>query len=170
MTMQEMRMQVAEYTAKCYVDHEKHGDLYAFPMEGYINGYKGLHIAFYNREAVVSALESGRIFNACTIQDNVIKLTKMSVIAMRQAFGAPLDTAPTTFIHYNDIPKDASDCAGPRARSWEKIVVKAASERFPLDFRWVGALRNVQIDGISCQGKLRLEVKGFKGKFCDFYE
>lgn len=164
---------VAEATAECYVDHEKHGDYYYFPIEGCINGKKGLHVGFFTREALLNALHTERIFNVFRVNDNVLKLERMSVMAMRKAFGPWVATWYTGFDHYNDLPKDPNCETAPRARTFEKLGINAAAECFPIDVRWTGALSNVQIDGVSIYVttdgiRIKFEGKGFRGKLKAF--
>lgn len=173
MNLGELCRIVAEATAECYIDPVNHGDYYYFPVEGCINGKKGLHVAFFTREALLNALHTGRIYNVFGVVDNVLKLEHMTVMAMRKAFGPWVATWYTGYNRYNDLPKDPNCPAAPRARTFEKLGMRAADECFPFANRWMGGLNNSQIDGVSiyvtADGiRIKLEGKGFRGKLQAF--
>ena len=112
---------VAEETAKQYITDKKHGDYYALPING--KGANGcLQIAIYTRDAMLQSINNGRVYNACGIVDNVLKLVRIQVDRIRSAFGVPIVVYNTHYADYNDLEKDFK--SGLRATTFEKLVTK----------------------------------------------
>lgn len=177
-TVSEIIRAAAILTAIQYVAAPEHADWYLFPVTvahgaGNHGVKRQLQIAKVSRETLLDRLQSGKALETgwLTIHENVLKVAKISESAVRKTFGSQVSFQPLpgTFSTYNDLPLDPTPCAGPRARTFEKLACKA--------FRaiWCGALHRVQIDGVvrfvdeSGQVvKVRYEVKGFKGRLTAF--
>lgn len=143
-------------TALKYVTDPRHGDVYAFPM---VVSKQGLSLYVISREQLANAIESGKALEAghLKIEGNVLKVRSHSLLALRQSYGAPKAIVKLEgFTDYKSLPLDPSECAGRRARTFEKLACKV------LGYKWVGGLNRVQIDGVGA--KDRLEVKGMRGR------
>lgn len=172
--MNEIVKAAAVMTALEYLNNPSHGDWYYFPCTiAYSAGVHGakrrLMIAKVDRHSVIDAIKTGKAIDSgwLKISDNVLKVRKLSETALRKALGDRFVKIPLreSFSTYSDLPYDPTPCAGPRARTFEKVVCKA------INAKWTGALRNVQIDGvekfIDDAGnvvKITHEVKGLGGR------
>ena len=161
-----------------YVSAPEHGDWYLFPVTvahgaGEHGSTRELQIAKVSRETLLDRLQSGKALETgwLKIRDNVAKVAKISESALRTTFGSQVTFQPLTeFYHtYSDLPEDPSPCAGPRARTFEKLACKA------FHAIWCGGLSRVQIDGVvrfvDENGeivKVKYEVKGLNGRLVAF--
>lgn len=151
-----------------YVMHEGHGELYAFAIS---NPFRGAHSAHrleiwtVTREELLERLVNGRALvkgGFFHVQGATVKVRAVTPAAFAATFGNVKNTCPKYPVDgyktYADLPLDPSNCAGKRARTFEKTACKA------LGYKWVGGLSNVQVDGVSLSSKERLEVKGLHGR------
>lgn len=103
-------------------------------------------VMVYDRAAILAALEkygAGRPAPALGVRHaGGVGVKRAEYAAIRQTFGAPLFEVPTEYTKREDIKPDAGCANAPYARAWEKICAAA------LGGKWVGGLRNVQIDFI----------------------
>jgi len=166
--------QAAKLTALAYLNDPHHGDRYWFAMTtadgaGTHGATRKLVLACVTREVMIDVVSSDRILETgfCQIIDNVLKVRKVSETAFRKTFGSRFTTRQTEqkFRTYADLPLDPSPCAGPRARTFEKMVCKT------IGAKWTGGLNRVQIDGVTIitdadgnKVKIRDEVKGLGGR------
>ncbi len=154
--MENIIRQAALFTALKYVNDPRHGDVYAFPM---VVSKQGLSLYVISREQLASALETEKALDNghLKIEGNVLKVRSHSLMTLRQTYGAPKAIIKLDgYKDYKSLPLDPSECAGRRARTFEKLACKA------LGYKWVGGLNNVQIDGVGASD--RLEVKGMRGR------
>lgn len=165
-------------TAIQYVSAPEHAEWYLFPVTtargaGNHGSTRELQIAKVSREALLDRLQSGKALETgwLKIHENVLKVAKISESALRKTFGSQVSfhRLPEFFSTYSQLPLDPSPCAGPRARTFEKLACKV------FNAIWCGALNRVQIDGvvrfIDESGeivKVRYEVKGFMGRLTAF--
>lgn len=165
-------------TAIQYVAAPEHADHYLFPVtiargSGRHGSVRQLQIAKVSREALLDRLQSGKALETgwLKIHENVLKVAKISESALRKTFGSQVSfqPLPDSFGTYSDLPLDPTPCAGPRARTFEKLACRAVHAI------WCGALNRVQIDGtvrfIDENGeivKVRYEVKGLMGRLTAF--
>ena len=146
----------ALFAAIKYVTDPRHGDTYAFPM---VVSKQGLSLYVISRDQLLNALTTERALELghLKIEGNVCKVRSHSLMTLRQTYGAPKAIIKLDgYKDYKSLPLDPSECAGRRARTFEKLACKA------LGYKWVGGLNNVQIDGIGPHD--RLEVKGMRGR------
>ena len=177
-TNSEIIKTAALLTAIQYVTTPEHADWYLFPVtvargSGRHGSVRQLQIAKVSREALLDRLQSGKALETgwLKIHENVLKVAKISESAVRKTFGSQVSFQPLDqlFSTYNDLPLDPTPCAGPRARTFEKLACKTVHAI------WCGALNRVQIDGVvrfvDESGeivKVRYEVKGLMGRLTAF--
>lgn len=170
-------LEAAKLSAIEYITMPNHGDKYVFACtvarnDGTKNS-RQLALAIVEREGLLEVIENNRAIDSgfFQIRDGVLKVAKVSETAVRKAFGNRATIVrPDWDEHtYSDLPLDPSPCAGPRARTFEKRVAEF------LGAIWVGALRNVQVDGVlkyidenGNEVKIRFEVKGLGGRLTAF--
>ena len=161
-----------------YVESPEHADWYLFPVtvahgSGKHGSKRELQIAKVSRETLLDRLQSGKALETgwLKIHENVAKVAKISETALRKTFGSQVSFQPLDqfFSTYNDLPLDPTPCAGPRARTFEKLACKIYHAI------WCGALNRVQIDGVvrfideaGNVVKVRYEVKGLMGRLVAF--
>lgn len=132
--------------ALAYVDNPAHAERYC--VAAIQRGGRGragrVFVMVYEREAIRAALEryaAGVRVPALGVRAaGGVGVKRCEYAAIRQTFGAPLSEIATEYTKREDIKPDAGCANAPYARAWEKICAKA------LNGRWVGGLRNVQID------------------------
>jgi len=177
-TSSEIIKTAALLTAIEYVNSPAHADWYLFPVTvahgaGNHGSKRQLQIAKVSRETLLDRLQSGKALETgwLKIHENVLKVAKISESAVRKTFGSQVSFQPLPefFGTYTDLPMDPTPCAGPRARTFEKLACKA------FHAIWCGALNRVQIDGVvrfvDESGeivKVRYEVKGLMGRLTAF--
>lgn len=178
MTKSEIIKTAALLTAIDYVASPAHADWYLFPVTrsasaGAHGSARRLWIAKVSREDLLDVLRTEKALETgwLKIRDNVLKVNKISESALRKTFGSRVMFQLLTEYYktYSDLPHDPSPCAGPRARTFEKLACKSVGAK------WCGSLRNVQVDGtikyIDEDGniyKVRYEVKGLGGRITAF--
>ena len=178
MKNQNVVIAAALLTALEYVSSPAHADWYLFPVTvahgaGNHGSKRQLQIAKVSREALLDRLQSGKALETgwLKVHENVLKVAKISESALRKTFGSQVSFQPMSefFGTYADLPLDPAPCAGPRARTFEKLACKAFGAI------WCGALNRVQIDGVvrftDESGeivKVRYEVKGLMGRLTAF--
>ena len=133
--------------ALAYVGDPRHADFYALPC--IMRGGKGrpgrLYMALYRRETVLNAIlkykASGQCeFGALGVHNGGVALLRAEELIIRQTFGQPELLLETGLTKRADLKPDASCPNAPFARAWEKVCARL------MNAKWVGALRNVQID------------------------
>lgn len=170
-----------------YLTDGKHGDEYIFPYgknHGKGKGGHELQIAIVRREDVLDAIQTRKALETGFLRydDGVLKVNATSEQAMTFTFGKAMKVK--TFMNgkyhrYEDLPKDAANCAGPRARTFEKEVCRE------LGYHWTGALHHVQFDGwieetislefdkngnvVRTTRRKRAEMKGKNGRIDAFH-
>lgn len=168
----------AKLTALSYLTNPKHGDRYWFAMT--VSNGTGIHgatrklvLACVDRQTMIEVVTNDRILETgfCQISDNVYKVKKVSETAFRKTFGSKFAIRHIAqhFPTYSALPLDPSPCAGPRARTFEKLVCKT------IGAKWVGGLNRVQFDGVTVvvdtdgnEVKVYDEVKGLGGRITDY--
>lgn len=148
--------------AKNYVESVLHGDFYAFPVNG-----KGKEnhviIVIYRRETVLQSIITEKILNACKVEVDTLKLAKLQLDRIRQAFGKPLQEIHVLeYENYKDMEKDARN--GLRATTFEKVVARKIESALNIKTKWVGALKNSTFD-VWLENGQHLECKGLRGAF-----
>lgn len=133
--------------AIAYVNDAKHADYYAFPC--IMRGGKGrpgkLYMALYTRAAVLNAIHNFKASNQCdygalSLHNGGVALMRAEELTMRQTFGKPELLLDTGMSKRADLKPDPNCPNAPYARAWEKRCSVL------MGLKWVGALRNVQID------------------------
>lgn len=164
-------MEVAIATALCYLSDPIHADTYAFPVTraagaGRHGSTRCLWIAIVKRDDVIAAIKSGRATESkwLVLGENVLKVSGLSESAIRRALGSRIRFIPMTHFYktYKDIPEDPSNCAGKRARTFEKEVCAALGAGHV----WVGDRPGCQHDIEGPSGWI--EVKGQGGRITEF--
>lgn len=161
-----------------YVAAPEHADWYLFPVTvahgaGTHGSKRELQIAKVARETLLDRLQTEKALQTgwLKIHENVLKVAKISETALRKTFGSQVTFHPLDqfFSTYNDLPLDQTPCAGPRARTFEKLACKV------FHAIWCGALNRVQVDGVvrfvdeaGNVVKVRYEVKGLMGRLVAF--
>ena len=164
----------AKATALNYLHDPRHAERYWFAMTtavgaGVHGATRKLVIACVSRQTLIEVIENDRALETgfLVISDNVLKVRKVSETAFRTTFGSRImiRQLEQKFRTYSDLPLDPSPCAGPRARTFEKVVCKT------IGAKWVGGLNRVQVDGVTIvtdadgnEVKIRDEVKGLGGR------
>lgn len=150
--------------ALAYVQNEHHADFYM--MAGHIRGR--LCAMVYTRQQVLEGLESGRAYASGVFKavGGQVKVMKTSELAFRQGLGAPRFILPSGYNVYKDLPADPNCANAPYARTWEKVCAELWSKFRPERVKWVGGLKNVQVD--LTNGELRIEVKGYGGRLVEY--
>lgn len=177
-TSSEIIKTAALLTAIEYVNSPAHADWYLFPVtvahgSGKHGSKRELQIAKVARETLLDRLQTEKALETgwLKIHENVLKVAKISETALRKTFGSQVSFHPLSefFSTYSDLPLDPTPCAGPRARTFEKLACKV------FNAIWCGALNRVQIDGVvrfvDESGeivKVRYEVKGLMGRLTAF--
>lgn len=165
-------------SAIAYVSDPAHAEWYLFPVTtscgaGSHGSKRRLQIAKVSRNVLLDRLTTEKALETGWLQihDNVLKVAKISESAVRKTFGSQVtfQSIPDFYGTYSDLPLDPSPCAGPRARTFEKIACRV------FNAIWCGGLNRVQIDGVvrfvDETGeivKVRYEVKGLKGRLTAF--
>jgi len=168
----------AKLTALTYLTDPRHGDRYWFAMTtadgaGVHGATRKLVLACVDRQTMIDVVTDDRILETgfCQIIDNVYKVRKVSETAFRKTFGNRITVRQLEqkFRTYSDLPLDPSPCAGPRARTFEKVVCKT------IGAKWVGGLNRVQVDGVTIitdadgnEVKIKDEMKGVGGRITAF--
>lgn len=168
----------AKATCLKYLSNPHHGDRYWFAMTtadgaGVHGATRKLVLACVSRQTMIDVVNDDRILETgfCQIIDNVYKVRKVSETAFRKTFGNRVEIRQLEqkFRTYSDLPLDPSPCAGPRARTFEKVVCKT------IGAKWVGGLNRVQIDGVSFAAdadgnlvKIKDEMKGVGARITEF--
>lgn len=161
-----------------YISTPEHAEYYLFPVTiahgaGVHGSQRQLQIAKVSREVLLDRVQTRKALQTgwLKISDNVLKVAKISESALRKTFGSSVTFHPMTefFSTYSDLPLDPAPCAGPRARTFEKLACKI------FHAIWCGALNRVQIDGVvrfvdqlGQIVKVRYEVKGLGGRLTAF--
>lgn len=164
----------AKATCINYLTDPRHAERYWFAMTtadgaGAHGATRKLVLACVSRQTLIEVVDNDRALETgfLVISDNVMKVRKVSETAFRKTFGNRITVhhLAEKFRTYSDIPLDPSPCAGPRARTFEKMVCKA------IGAKWVGGLNRVQIDGVTIVTdvdgnpvKIHDEVKGLGGR------
>lgn len=148
--------------AKNYVEAVSHSDYYAFPING-----KGKEnhviIAIYRRETVLQAIITEKILNACKVEVDTLKLSKLQLDRMRQAFGKPLQEIHVLeYENYKDMEKDANN--NLRATTFEKVVARKIEAALNIKTKWIGAMKHSTFD-VWLENGQHLECKGMRGAF-----
>ena len=165
-------------TALSYVLDPAHGDKYVFPITlpngaGEHGATKRLALAIVDREVLADRIRSRKALETkfLKVEDNVLKVNSLTEQTIRFTFGTHFVTQELGEFYstYVDLPLDPSECAGKRARTFEKKACKA------LNAIWTGGLSKVQIDGVvkvldadGNEVKVKYEVKGLKGRITAF--
>lgn len=164
----------AKLTALNYLNDPRHAERYWFAMTtadgaGVHGATRKLVLACVTRQTMIEVVSNDRALETgfLVISDNVLKVRKISETAFRKTFGnrITIRQLEQKFRTYSDLPLDPSPCAGPRARTFEKVVCKT------IGAKWVGGLNRVQVDGVTIitdadgnEVKIRDEVKGLGGR------
>ena len=148
--------------ARDYVSNVNHADYFIFP-ERSGNERETLCAVIYKRENILQALNTDKWLKACKFETGNIKLAKIRRDRLRQAFGVPIATLPLDIDNYNELEKDRKTSF--RSTAFEKTITTLLNNVFHDDFIWTGALKNVQVDIIGKNSKIRIEVKGLRGRF-----
>lgn len=164
----------AKLTALNYLNDPHHAERYWFAMTtadgaGVHGATRKLVLACVTRQTMIEVVSNDRALETgfLVISDNVLKVRKISETAFRKTFGNRITVRQLEqkFRTYSDLPLDSSPCAGPRARTFEKVVCKT------IGAKWVGGLNRVQVDGVTIitdtdgnEVKIRDEVKGLGGR------
>lgn len=146
------------------------------PKGGQGGTYTKLSTMRIHKQEMIRMVEAMREGGPLDIRDNVVKVVRDSETAWTKVNGVlnggwqshirPLDGDESC---YNQLPKDPSECAGPRARTFEKRVCSTNG------FHWMGGLNRVQVDGCEkyvdengVEVKVFHEVKGKNGRITAF--
>lgn len=131
-----------------YISNPAHADFFA--LSGVKLGSRGrgagkrpgeVLVMVYSREQVLTAVKrflAGESVPSLCVHNGGVALGKVEYTKMRQSFGTPVAEYGTDLNKLDDIQPDTGNA--PYARAWEKICAEA------LGGRWVGGLRNVQVD------------------------
>ena len=170
-------------TAINYIQHESHAEWYLLPITQQVGaGAHGavhtLCIAKIHKTDLLDVVQTGKGLDTkfFRVADNVLKVNKLSMTAFTKTFGnrftiIPLATSDRNagYRTYGDLPEDPSNCAGKRARTFEKVACRAVNAR------WCGSLNRVQIDGYikffdetGEEVKVRYEAKGLGGRITHY--
>lgn len=133
--------------AIAYVNDPRHADFYAFPCitRGGKSRPGKVHLALYKREVVLDAITAFQKSGACDygalgLHNGGVALLRAEELTIRQTFGQPELLIYTGMNKRDDLKPDASCTVAPFARAWEKVCAAL------LGAKWIGGLRNVQID------------------------
>ena len=143
------RLTVGEIAIE-YITNPSHADYYALSAVRLGSRGRGagkrpgdLLVVVYSREQVLAAVQAflatGTSPSLC-VHNGGIAIGRIEYTKMRQTFGTPVAEYSTGLQKTDDIQPDTGCPNAPYARAWEKICAKA------LGGRWVGGLRNVQVD------------------------
>lgn len=131
-----------------YISNPAHADYFA--LSGVKLGSRGrgagkrpgeVLVMVYSRAQVLDAvtrfLDGGSAPSLC-VHNGGVALGRVEYTKMRQTFGIPTCEYHTNLTKLDDIQPDTGNA--PYARAWEKICARHTGGR------WVGSLRNVQVD------------------------
>lgn len=161
----------------------RHAEWYWLPItvrvrpEGGPGGtYTKLQTIRLHKTEMIRLVQELREEGPLGVKDNVVKVLRDSPTSWSKVNGL-LDGDFKRHIFpligdescYNKLPKDPSECAGPRARTFEKRVCASNG------FHWMGGLSHVQVDGCEkyfdengTEVKVFHEVKGKNGRITAF--